>query len=163
MSLNEFMLLLWNCLLVNGLKPYSSSWSAELSELAIILRWPLTSDISHCLDGAPPIIHWLHLTLWLYKTALIKLYLLRLYAKGVKKDYQKPMLMSGKEKLSSVLPSCSICGATLDLKLLRCFGSRRIISDDTKSYYCNNPLCPPDEEERRRRLLPFSENSHCHM
>ncbi len=75
---------------------------------------------------------------------------------GVKKAHHEPIPREGKEELSSVLPSCSKCGATLDLKLLKCFGSRRSISDDRKSYYCNNPLCPPDEEERKRRLLPFS-------
>lgn len=89
-------------------------------------------------------------------TVIIKLYLLCLYAKGVKKEYYESMPRERKEELSSVLPSCSKCGAALDLKLLKCFGSRRNISDDRKSYYCNNPLCPPDEEERKRRLLPFS-------
>jgi hypothetical protein len=66
----------------------------------------------------------------IYNAAIIKLYLLCLYAKGVKKEYHKPMPMKGKEELTLVLPSCSTCGATLDLKLLRSFGSRRIISDD---------------------------------
>jgi hypothetical protein len=98
----------------------------------------------------------------IYNAAIIKLYLLCLYAKGVKKEYHKPMPMKGKEELTLVLPSCSTCGATLDLKLLRSFGSRRIISDDGESYYCNNPLCTPDEEERKRRLLPFSRNNHHH-
>ncbi len=69
---------------------------------------------------------------------------------GCEKKYNEPMPKEGKEKLSSVLPSCSRCGATLDLKLLKCFGSRRNISDDRKLYYCNNPHCPPDEEERER-------------
>jgi hypothetical protein len=53
-----------------------------------------------------------------------------------------------------VLPSCPTCRATLDLKLLKSFGSRRI-SDDGKLYYCNNPMCAPDEEEQKHRLLPF--------
>lgn len=65
---------------------------------------------------------------------------------------------------SVILPSCSICGATLDLELIESFGSRRIIvsddddddDDEGKSYYCNNPLCPPDKEQQKHRLLPFS-------
>src|SRR5918999_4355917 len=80
----------------------------------------------------------------IYNTAIIKLYLLCLYAKGMKKEYHKPMPMKGKEELTSVLSSCFTCDATLDLKLLESFGSRRLISDDGKSYYCNNPLCPTD-------------------
>jgi hypothetical protein len=74
--------------------------------------------------------------------------------------------MKGKEEddSSSVqLPSCSRCGATLDLEPIESFGSRRIIvsSDDDEDegksyYYCNNPLCPPDKEQQKHRLLPFS-------
>ena len=72
------------------------------------------------------------------------------------------MPMKGKKEEgtgSSVrLPSCSRCGATLDLEVIESFGSRRIASYyyDGKSYYCNNPLCAPDEEEQKHRLLPFS-------
>ena len=72
------------------------------------------------------------------------------------------MLIKRKDDSSLVLPSCPTCGATLDLKLLESFGSRRIISDGTKSYYCNNPMSAPDEVERERRLLPFSWNSQHH-
>jgi hypothetical protein len=82
----------------------------------------------------------------------------------VKKEYhhlKPPMPMEGKEEDDSssvVRPSCSKCGATLDLELIESFGSRRIVNDDDegKSYYCNNPLCAPDEKEQKRRLLPFS-------
>jgi hypothetical protein len=83
----------------------------------------------------------------------------------VKKEnhhHEPPMPMKGKEEdhSSSVLPSCSRCGATLDVELIESFGSRRIVSsddaDEGKSYYCNNPLCAPDEKEHKRRLLPFS-------
>ena len=39
--------------------------------------------------------------------------------------------MKGKDDSSSVvLPSCSKCGATLDLELIESFGSRRIVSSD---------------------------------
>jgi hypothetical protein len=73
----------------------------------------------------------------------------------------KPMPMKGKKEDgtgSSVrLPSCSRCGATLDLEVIEAFGSMRIASYyDGKSYYCNNPLCAPDEEQQKHRLLPFS-------
>ena len=78
----------------------------------------------------------------------------------MKKEYphHKPVPMKGKDDSSSVvLPSCSKCGATLDLELIESFGSRRIVSYyDGKSYYCNNPLCAPDEEQQKHRLLPFS-------
>jgi hypothetical protein len=60
-------------------------------------------------------------------------------------------------------PSCSRCGATLDLELIESFGSRRIIVSDDEDdeegksyYYCNNPMCAPDEEQQKHRLLPFS-------
>jgi len=53
---------------------------------------------------------------------------------------------------SVVLPPCPRCGATMDMKRLKSFGSRHI-SDKGKSYYCNNPICPPDEWERKQRLL----------
>ena len=83
--------------------------------------------------------------------------------------YLKPMPMKGKKDDSSsvLLPSCLKCGATLDLELIECFGSRRIIvsNDEGKSYYyCNNPLCAPDEEQQKHRLLPFSwwNNQHQH-
>jgi hypothetical protein len=75
-------------------------------------------------------------------------------------NHHEPMPMKGKKEDGSGssirLPSCSRCGATLDLELIKSFGSRRIIvSDDDdndddeegKSYYCNNPLCAPGEEE----------------
>jgi hypothetical protein len=61
------------------------------------------------------------------------------------------------------LPSCSKCGATLDLDVIESFGSRRIVSHhDGKSYYCNNPLCAPDEKDQKQRSLPFSwwKNDH---
>jgi hypothetical protein len=83
----------------------------------------------------------------------------------VQKEYHhnnKPMPVKGKKDNSSsvLLPSCFRCGATLDLELIECFGSRRIIvsnDDEGKSYYyCNNPLCAPDEEQQKHRLLPFS-------
>jgi hypothetical protein len=67
------------------------------------------------------------------------------------------------------LPSCYVCGATLDLELIESFGSRRIIvsadDDEGKLYYCNNPLCPPDKEQQKHRLLPFSwwKNHQHHM
>ena len=86
--------------------------------------------------------------------------LLRLYQ--IMNEYSESMLKKRKDDSSLVLPSCPTCGATLDLKLLESFGSRHIISDDGKSYYCNNPLCAPDEVERKRRLLPFSWNSQHH-
>ena|ERR671919_235324 len=105
----------------------------------------------------------LRLTVMIYTTRLLSSYIYYAYtAKGMKKEYHKPMPMKGKEELTSVLSSCFTCEATLDLKLLESFGSRRLISDDGKSYYCNNPLCPTDEEERKRRLLPFSGNNHHH-
>jgi hypothetical protein len=91
----------------------------------------------------------------------------------VKKEYhhhKPPKPMKDKEEDGSssvvVLPSCSKCGASLDLELIESFGSRRIIvSDDGKSYYCNNPLCAPDEEQQKHRLLPFSwwKNRHDHQ
>jgi hypothetical protein len=87
-------------------------------------------------------------------------------------SHHKPMPMKSKKEDgtgSSVrLPSCSKCGATLDLELIESFGSRRIIvinDDEGKSYYyCNNPLCAPDEEQQKHRLLPFSwwNNQHQH-
>jgi hypothetical protein len=85
--------------------------------------------------------------------------------------HHEPMPMKGKKEDgsgSSVrLPSCSRCGATLDLEVIEAFGSMRIArySYDGKSYYCNNPLCAPDEEQQKHRLLPFSwwENQHQHQ
>ena len=65
-----------------------------------------------------------------------------------------PMPVKGKDNFSPMRPSCPVCRATLDLKLLESFGSRRI-SNDGKLYYCNNPMCAPDEEEQKHRLLPF--------
>jgi hypothetical protein len=95
-----------------------------------------------------------------YNMAIIKTYLLCLNARGMKREYPEPMPIKGKDELRTVLPSCPICGSSLDLKLLETFGSRRTISDDGKSYYCNNPMCAPEEEELKHRLLPFSWNSH---
>jgi hypothetical protein len=70
-------------------------------------------------------------------------------------EYYVSMPIKGKDNFSPTRPSCPICRATLDLKLLESFGSRRI-SIDGKLYYCNNPMCAPDEEEQKRRLLlPF--------
>jgi hypothetical protein len=69
-------------------------------------------------------------------------------------EYCVYMPIKRKDNFSPVLPSCPTCRATLDLKLLKPFGSRRI-SDDGKLYYCNNPMCAPDEEEQKHRLLPF--------
>jgi hypothetical protein len=86
-------------------------------------------------------------------------------------NHDKPMPMKGKKEDSTgsvPLPSCFRCGATLDLELIECFGSRRIIvsnDDEGKSYYyCNNPMCAPDEEQQKHRLLPFSwwNNQHQH-
>jgi hypothetical protein len=65
------------------------------------------------------------------------------------------MPIKGKDNFSLMLPSCSLCGATLDIKLLESFGSSRRISNDGRLYYCNNPMCAPDEEEQKHRLLPF--------
>ena len=70
--------------------------------------------------------------------------------------HHKPMPMKEKKDDSSsvLLPSCSNCGATLDLELIESFGSRRIIVSDEDDdeegksyYYCNNPLCAPDEAQ----------------
>jgi hypothetical protein len=83
-----------------------------------------------------------------------KLYQFSICVDGVKKYYQS-MPIKGKSDLSPVLPSCHMCRATMDLNLLQSFGSRHI-SNDGKSYYCNNPMCPPDEEQQKYRLLPFS-------
>ena len=69
-------------------------------------------------------------------------------------EYLVCMPIKGKDNFSLMLPSCPLCGATLDLKLLESFGSRRI-SNDGRLYYCNNPMCAPDEEEQKHRLLPF--------
>ena len=69
-------------------------------------------------------------------------------------EYRAHMPVKGKDNFSLMLPSCPLCGATLDLKLLESFGSRRI-SNDGRLYYCNNPMCAPDEEEQKHRLLPF--------
>jgi hypothetical protein len=81
-------------------------------------------------------------------------------------NYYERMPMKRKKEDSTgsvILPSCYICGATLDLELIESFGSRRIIvsdddddDDEGKLYYCNNPLCPPDKEQQKHRLLPFS-------
>jgi hypothetical protein len=64
--------------------------------------------------------------------------------------------INAKDELSQALPSCPRCRATMDLKRLKDFASRHIISDDGRLYYCNNPICTPDEWERKQRLLPFS-------
>ena len=69
-------------------------------------------------------------------------------------EYRVHMPTKGKDNFSLMLPSCPLCGATLDIKLLESFGSRRI-SNDGGLYYCNNPMCAPDEEEQKHRLLPF--------
>jgi hypothetical protein len=69
-------------------------------------------------------------------------------------EYYMPMPIKGKNNFSPALPSCPICRATLDLKLLKSFGSRRV-SNDGKLYYCNNPMCAPDEEEQKHRMFPF--------
>jgi hypothetical protein len=66
-----------------------------------------------------------------------------------------PVSINRKDEQSLVLPPCPRCGATMDLKRVKDFGSRHI-SNDGKLYYCNNPVCPPDEWERKQRLLPFS-------
>jgi hypothetical protein len=64
--------------------------------------------------------------------------------------------INAKDEQSLELPPCPRCRATMDLKRLKDFASRRI-SDDGRIYYCNNPICPPDEWERKQRLLlPFS-------
>ncbi len=66
------------------------------------------------------------------------------------------MSINAKDEQSLELPPCPRCRATMDLKRLEDFASRRI-SDDGRIYYCNNPICPPDEWERKQRLLlPFS-------
>jgi hypothetical protein len=77
--------------------------------------------------------------------------------------HHKPMPMKSKKEDStgsSVLrsPSCSKCGATLDLEVIESYGSMRIdrYYYDGKSYYCNNPLCAPDEQDQKHRSLPFS-------
>ncbi|HEU0144544.1 MAG TPA: hypothetical protein VFQ47_07145 [Nitrososphaera sp.] len=64
----------------------------------------------------------------------------------------EPMPIRGKNSSNAVLPSCPICGATMDLKRLKPFASRHI-SDDGRLFYCNNPMCPPDEWEQKQRLL----------
>ena len=94
-----------------------------------------------------------------------------------KEHHQKPMPMKSKKEDSTGnsvprLPSCSKCGATLDLEVIEAFGSMRIIVSDEDDddeegksyYYCNNPLCAPDEEQQKHRLLPFSwwNNSNNH-
>jgi hypothetical protein len=99
----------------------------------------------------------------IHLTWLLPNYITLLGKQQMMKEYPEPMPIRGKDLSISVLPSCPTCGATLDLKLLQSFGSRHIISNDAKSYYCNNPLCGPDEEEGRHRLLPFSWNSHYQM
>jgi hypothetical protein len=76
-------------------------------------------------------------------------------------SHHKPMPMKGKKEDSTGssvrLPSCSRCGATLDLEVIEAFGSMRIARYyDGKSYYCNNPLCAPDEEQQKHRSSPFS-------
>src|SRR5918997_2997293 len=96
-------------------------------------------------------------------TRLLPNYITLLGRQQIVKEYPEPMPIREKYHSISVLPSCPTCGATLDLKLLQSFGSRHIITNDAKLYYCNNPLCAPDEEEGKHRLLPFSWNSHYHM
>jgi hypothetical protein len=82
--------------------------------------------------------------------------------KKEKHSHHEPMSMKRKKEDGTgtsvpPLPSCSKCGATLDLEVIEAFGSMRIASYyDGKSYYCNNPLCAPDEEQQKHRLLPFS-------
>ena len=71
-------------------------------------------------------------------------------------SHHKPMPMKGKKEDSTGssvrLPSCSRCGATLDLEVIEAFGSMRIARYyDGKSYYCNNPLCAPDEKDQKHR------------
>jgi hypothetical protein len=94
-------------------------------------------------------------------TRLLPNYITLLGIYQIMDGYSESMLIKGKDDSSSVLPSCPTCRATLDLKLLESFGSRRI-TNDGKLYYCNNPLCAPDHEEGEQRLLPFSWNNH-HM
>jgi hypothetical protein len=86
--------------------------------------------------------------------------LLRIYQ--IMEEYPEPMPIKVKNDLRPVLPSCPTCRATMDLKLLEPFGSRRT-NNDGKLYYCNNPMCAPDEEEGKHRLLPFSWNNHHHV
>jgi hypothetical protein len=95
-------------------------------------------------------------------TWLLPNYITLLSIYQIMEEYPEPMPIRGKDHSISVLPSCPTCRATLDLKLLESFGSRRIINDG-KLYYCNNPLCTPDHEEGKHRLLPFSWNSHHHV
>jgi hypothetical protein len=70
------------------------------------------------------------------------------------------MSINGKDQSLQELPCCPICGATMDLKRLKSFGSRHR-SYGGKLYYCNNPICPPEEWERMQRVLfldsPFIE------
>jgi hypothetical protein len=94
-------------------------------------------------------------------TRLLPNYITLLGIYQIMDGYSESMLIKGKDDSSSVLPSCPTCRATMDLKLLESFGSRRIINGG-KLYYCNNPLCAPDHEEGKHRLLPFSWNNH-HM